>query len=111
MGVDVETIVPGDGRTYARPGDKVSMHYVARLATTEQQIDSSIDRGIQFRFQVGVGQVIKGWDEGIQRISLGEKARMRITADLGYGALGAGGSVPPNTDLLFEVEVLDINSF
>eukprot|EP00929_Paragymnodinium_shiwhaense_P059666 TRINITY_DN29871_c0_g1_i1.p2 TRINITY_DN29871_c0_g1~~TRINITY_DN29871_c0_g1_i1.p2 ORF type:complete len:112 (+),score=19.26 TRINITY_DN29871_c0_g1_i1:138-473(+) len=111
MGVDIETTSPGDGKTFPSPGDKLRTHYVCRLATTGEKVDSSIDRGIPFRFQIGVGQVVKGWDEGIQRMSLGEKATLRISADCAYGALGAGGSIPPNADLIFEVELIDIRPF
>merc|ERR1719277_1727207 len=111
MGMEVQTVKPGDGCTYPKPGDKLRMHYVGKIAASGQRIDSSIDRGIPFRFQCGVGQVIKGWDEGIQQMSLGEKAVLTISADYAYGARGAGGSIPGNTDLIFEVELLDISAF
>merc|ERR1712224_526273 len=111
MGVEVETISPGDGKTFPNLGDKLRMHYVGRIAATGQKIDSTIDRGLPFRFQLGAGQVIKGWDEGVQRMSLGEKAKLIISADYAYGARGAGGSIPGNTDLVFEVELLDISPY
>eukprot|EP00927_Polykrikos_kofoidii_P084462 TRINITY_DN8902_c0_g1_i1.p2 TRINITY_DN8902_c0_g1~~TRINITY_DN8902_c0_g1_i1.p2 ORF type:complete len:126 (-),score=19.46 TRINITY_DN8902_c0_g1_i1:111-446(-) len=111
MGVEVETSLEGDGQTYPKPGDTVRMHYTARLATTGQKIDSTHDRGILLRFQVGVNQVIRGWDEGVQKISKGEQATLRVTSDYAYGTLGAGGSVPPNADLIFEVELVDVAAF
>merc|ERR550514_907416 len=111
MGVEVETVEPGDGCTYPKPGDKLRMHYVGKIAATGQLIDSSIDRGIPFRFQIGVGQVIKGWDEGVMKMSKGEKASLHISADYAYGAKGAVGSVPPNTDLIFEVELVSVSPF
>ena len=85
------------------------MHYVGTLASNGSQFDSSIKKGRPFRFTIGIGQVIRGWDEGVMQMSLGEKAILRITSDYGYGARGAGGVIPPNADLVFEVEVLEIN--
>ena len=73
------------------------------------KFDSSRDRGQPFSFTIGVGQVIKGWDEGVMQMSLGEKATLDITSDYGYGARGAGGVIPPNADLLFDVELIAIN--
>mmetsp|Transcript_27328 Transcript_27328/g.69121 ORF Transcript_27328/g.69121 Transcript_27328/m.69121 type:complete len:112 (+) Transcript_27328:83-418(+) len=111
MGVEVKTIRQGDGQTYPRQGDKLRMHYVGTIAATGKKFDSSIDRGIPFRFQIGVGQVIKGWDEGVMQMSLGEQAVLTITSDYAYGMMGAGGSIPADTDLVFEVELLDISAF
>ena len=71
--------------------------------------DSSHKRGRPFQFTIGVGQVIRGWDEGVAQMSLGEKAKLFITSDYGYGASGAGNVNPPNADLIFEVELLKIN--
>ena len=79
------------------------------LASNGNKFDASRDRGRPFQFKIGVGQVIKGWDEGVAQMSLGEKAMLRITSDYGYGARGAGGVIPPNADLNFEVELLAIN--
>eukprot|EP00992_Anisonema_acinus_P007811 TRINITY_DN3808_c0_g1_i1.p1 TRINITY_DN3808_c0_g1~~TRINITY_DN3808_c0_g1_i1.p1 ORF type:complete len:110 (+),score=23.28 TRINITY_DN3808_c0_g1_i1:33-362(+) len=109
MGVTKETRSAGDGRTFPKKGDNLTMHYTGTLASNGQKFDSSVDRGRPFQFQIGVGQVIKGWDEGVMQMSLGEKALLKITSDFGYGARGAGGVIPPNADLNFEVELLKIN--
>lgn len=111
MLASVITIEPGDGKTYPTSGDKVVMHYVAYLAETGVKFDSSYERSIPFRFQVGVGQAIKGWDEGVQRMTLGEKATLKIPSEYAYGVRGAGGSIPANTDLIFEVEIIAISNY
>jgi FK506-binding protein 1 len=83
--------------------------YTGTLATNGKKFDSSRDRGTPFEFKIGRGQVIRGWDEGVMEMSLGEKAVLHITADYAYGSDGAGGGViPPNADLDFEVELLQI---
>lgn len=109
MGVTVKTTQNGDGVTFPKKGDKLSMHYTGTLKENGSKFDSSVDRGTPFSFTIGVGQVIKGWDEGVMKMSLGEKATLDITPDYGYGARGAGGVIPPNADLIFEVELLKIN--
>merc|ERR1711865_423785 len=103
------TIKAGDGATFPKKGDKLSMHYTGTLASNGTKFDSSVDRGQPFSFNIGTGQVIKGWDEGVIKMSLGEKANLKISADYGYGSQGAGGVIPPNADLNFEVELLKIN--
>lgn len=105
----VETLEAGDGKTYPKAGDKLSMHYTGTLAADGSKFDSSLDRGQPFSFTIGVGQVIQGWDKGVMQMSLGEKAVLRIPSALGYGPSGAGNAIPPNADLVFEVELLAIN--
>lgn len=107
--LEVKTIQPGDGKTFPKKGDNLTMHYTGTLADTGAKFDSSVDRGQPFTFQIGVGQVIKGWDEGVIQMSVGEKATLHIPSEMGYGARGAGGAIPPNADLIFEVELLKVN--
>merc|ERR1711990_913753 len=98
MGVEIETINQGDGKTFPQTGDKLQMHYTGTLEDGSK-FDSSRDRGKPFEFNIGVGQVIQGWDEGVMQMSLGEKAILRIPSAMGYGERGAGGAIPPNADL------------
>jgi peptidylprolyl isomerase len=94
-----------------KPNDTCVMHYTGWLSDggkPGQKFDSSLDRGQSFAFRIGVGQVIKGWDEGVLTMKKGGKRTLHIPAALGYGARGAGGVIPPNADLIFEVELLDI---
>eukprot|EP00930_Biecheleria_cincta_P054924 TRINITY_DN41303_c0_g1_i1.p1 TRINITY_DN41303_c0_g1~~TRINITY_DN41303_c0_g1_i1.p1 ORF type:complete len:112 (-),score=10.75 TRINITY_DN41303_c0_g1_i1:102-437(-) len=111
MGVEVETLEPGDGKTFPNLGNKVTIHYLARIASTGQLFDSSRERGIPLRFQMGVGQVIKGIEVGVGKMSLGEKAILTIPSDYAYGPMGAGGSIPGNTDLTFEIELIGLTDF
>merc|ERR1712061_912722 len=97
--LEVNTISPGDGKTFPKKGDTLVMHYTGSLADSFAKFDSSVDRGEPFSFQIGVGQVIQGWDEGVMKMSLGEKAILHIPSELGYGEQGAGGTIPPNADL------------
>ncbi|KAF4142085.1 FKBP-type peptidyl-prolyl cis-trans isomerase [Phytophthora infestans] len=103
-----EAIQEGDNVTFPVRGDTMVMHYTGKLAKDGKVFDSSIDRGQPFQFQIGVGQVIRGWDEGVMRMSKGMKATLNIPAAKGYGMAGAGGVIPPDADLVFEVELLDI---
>eukprot|EP00468_Gymnochlora_sp_CCMP2014_P008055 CAMPEP_0167756050 /NCGR_PEP_ID=MMETSP0110_2-20121227/9163_1 /TAXON_ID=629695 /ORGANISM="Gymnochlora sp., Strain CCMP2014" /LENGTH=178 /DNA_ID=CAMNT_0007642103 /DNA_START=24 /DNA_END=560 /DNA_ORIENTATION=+ len=109
MPVEVKTITKGDGKNFPQKGDKLAMHYVGTLKDGGKKFDSSRDRGQLFEFTIGVGQVIKGWDEGVMKMSLGERAILNITSDYGYGARGAGAAIPPNADLVFDVELVKIN--
>jgi len=108
--LSIEVTTPGDGKTYPKAGDTLTMHYVGTLAKGGAQFDSSRDRGEPFSFQIGVGQVIQGWDKGVLKMSLGERAVLRIPSQLGYGARGAGDDIPADADLVFDVELLKINS-
>ncbi|KAH9515419.1 Peptidyl-prolyl cis-trans isomerase fkbp1a [Bulinus truncatus] len=107
MGVEVETITPGDGKTFANKGDTVIVHYTGTL-TNGKKFDSSRDRNKPFETKIGVGQVIRGWDEGFTKLSKGQRAKLTITPDYGYGSKGAAGVIPPNATLIFDVELLDI---
>jgi len=97
----------GEGAV-AKAGDTVSVHYVGTLENGTK-FDSSRDRGQAFQFPLGAGRVIKGWDEGVAGMRIGDKRRLIIPSDLGYGSRGAGGVIPPNATLIFEVELLGIN--
>jgi len=96
----------GDGAE-AKAGQQVSVHYTGWL-TDGQKFDSSKDRNQPFEFTLGAGMVIKGWDEGVQGMKVGGVRRLTIPAQLGYGARGAGGVIPPNATLVFEVELLGV---
>lgn len=98
----------GDGTTFPKKGDKLVMHYKGTLASNGKVFDSSYDRGKPFKFKIGKGEVIKGWDEGVMLMSLGEKAVLHSSSDYGYGEEGAGGVIPGGADLDFLVELLQI---
>jgi FKBP-type peptidyl-prolyl cis-trans isomerase len=106
--VKIETLAEGMGRSPAS-GDTVVVHYVGWLENGAQ-FDSSRDRNEPFDFVLGRGQVIKGWDEAVATMRVGQKAKITIPPALGYGARGAGGVIPPNATLVFEVELLDVRS-
>ncbi|KAF7422385.1 FK506 binding protein proline rotamase rapamycin-binding protein [Pleurotus ostreatus] len=107
MGVTVERITPGDGQTFPKTGDTVYIHYVGTL-TNGKKFDSSRDRGSPFKTLIGVGKVIKGWDEGVPQLSVGEKAILTCSADYAYGSRGFPPVIPPDSVLQFEVELLKI---
>jgi FKBP-type peptidyl-prolyl cis-trans isomerase len=105
-GLQYWDIVEGAGAT-AVVGSQVTVHYTGWLADG-QKFDSSVDRGEPFSFSLGAGQVIKGWDEGVAGMKVGGKRQLRIPPELGYGAIGAGGAIPPNATLIFDVELLQV---
>ncbi|WP_038017242.1 FKBP-type peptidyl-prolyl cis-trans isomerase [Synechococcus sp. PCC 7335] len=107
-GLQYVVIAEGDGAS-PQPGNRVFVHYVGTLEDGTK-FDSSRDRGKPFNFTIGRGQVIKGWDEGVAMMQVGDRRKLIIPPDLGYGARGAGGVIPPNATLIFDVELLRIGS-
>ena len=105
-GLKYEDLAIGDGDT-AEAGQQVSVHYTGWL-TDGSKFDSSVDRNQPFDFALGRGLVIRGWDEGVAGMKVGGKRKLTIPPQLGYGAQGAGGVIPPNAVLVFEVELLGI---
>jgi FKBP-type peptidyl-prolyl cis-trans isomerase len=105
-GLQYWDIMVGTGAT-AVAGKPVKVHYTGWL-TDGKKFDSSLDRGQPFEFPLGAGRVIKGWDEGVAGMKVGGKRQLRIPPDLGYGGRGAGGLIPPNATLIFDVELIDV---
>ncbi|KAF4794086.1 Peptidyl-prolyl cis-trans isomerase FKBP1B [Turdus rufiventris] len=129
MGVEIETISPGDGRTFPKKGQTCVVHYTAAVEIQGESIesvwlsydentirkgmlqngkkfDSSRDRNKPFRFKIGRQEVIKGFEEGVTQMSLGQRAKLTCTPEMAYGATGHPGVIPPNATLLFDVELL-----
>lgn len=110
-GLQYEDLTVGSGEE-AKPGAHVSVHYTGWLQNPDgsagSKFDSSKDRNDPFAFPLGAGHVIRGWDEGVQGMKVGGTRKLVIPPALGYGARGAGGVIPPNATLIFEVELLDV---
>jgi len=110
-GLQFEEITVGEGAE-AAAGTHVTVHYTGWLQNADgsagKKFDSSKDRNETFDFPLGAGHVIKGWDEGVQGMKVGGARKLIIPAALGYGARGAGGVIPPNATLIFEVELLEV---
>ena len=125
MSLRLEIKVPGN-KIYPKVGDSLKMHYTgwwiqtSGIGSTRQltindslengtKFDSSRDRNVPFEFIIGINKVISGWDDGILKMSLGERSMLYIPSDKGYGSTGAGEVIPPNVDLIVDVELLEIN--
>lgn len=109
-GLQIEDVTLGNGAE-AKAGSHVMVHYTGwhyQDGKSGEQFDSSKSRGDPFSFPLGAGHVIRGWDEGVAGMKIGGKRNLIIPPDLGYGARGAGGVIPPNATLLFEVELLGV---
>ncbi len=109
-GLKAEITQEGKGAV-AEKGKTVSVHYTGWLQEDGKKgskFDSSVDRGQPFEFALGAGMVIKGWDEGVAGMKIGEKRTLTIPSEMGYGSQGAGGAIPPNATLLFDVELLGV---
>jgi len=107
MGVEVVEISAGDNATYPKQGQTVVVHYTGTLQDGSK-FDSSRDRNKPFKFKLGAGEVIKGWDEGVAKMCVGQRAKLICSSDYAYGKKGYPGIIPENAELTFDVELLKI---
>jgi FKBP-type peptidyl-prolyl cis-trans isomerase len=105
--IKIEILKEGEGDV-SKKGDKLTVHYIGTLEDGTK-FDSSVDRGTPFEFNLGSGQVIQGWEQGMEGMKIGEKRKLTIPSNLAYGESGSSGIIPPNATLIFEVELLGIN--
>merc|ERR1711974_484359 len=114
MSLKKDLVSEGDGKTYPKAGDTVTMEYTgwvfdeSKEKNRGKQFDSSVGRG-DFKTKIGVGRVIQGWDEGVPTMSLGERSVLTIPGNMAYGSRGFPGLIPPNATLIFEVQLKGIN--
>ena len=107
MELKIEVLQEGVGEVVTKKGDTISVHYTGTLEDGSK-FDSSVDRGAPFSFTIGAGQVIQGWEQGTLDMKVGEKRKLTIPAELGYGAAGAPGAIPPNATIIFDIELMGI---
>ncbi|MDD3498677.1 MAG: FKBP-type peptidyl-prolyl cis-trans isomerase [Candidatus Moranbacteria bacterium] len=107
MELKIDIIQEGSGEKSVKEGDTVSVHYTGKLEDGSK-FDSSVDRGTPFEFTIGAGMVIEGWEKGFIGMKVGEKRTLTIPSEMGYGSQGAGGIIPPDATLIFDVELLEI---
>ena len=108
MELEITVLEKGTGEIETKNDDVIAVHYTGTLEDGAK-FDSSLDRGEPFSFTLGAGQVIKGWDQGTLKMKIGEKRKLVIPSELGYGSGGIGNIIPPNATLIFEVELISIN--
>lgn len=107
MELKIEVLQEGSGEVVTKMGDTISVHYTGTLEDGTK-FDSSVDRGTPFSFTIGAGQVIQGWEQGTLDMKIGEKRKLTIPSELGYGARGAGDAIPPDATIIFDIKLIDV---